>query len=136
MNSFNHYAYGAIGDWLYRIAAGLDTDPGKPGYQHSRIHPHPLPESGITHARAALHTLYGLLISDWVLQQDSMTMTVTVPPNTTAELILPRGKLEQVQADSQALKTGDGIQSIVQSGSDVQITLLSGTYQFRYPYHG
>ena len=136
MNSFNHYAYGSIGDWLYRIAAGLDTDPSQPGYKHSRIHPHPLPESGIDHARAALHTLYGLLVSEWTLQDGSMNLTVTIPPNTTSELILPKGQREQVQADSKELKTGDGIQSITQSGDDIQITLLSGTYQFRYPFHG
>ncbi len=42
MNSFNHYAYGAIGDWLYRAVAGIDTDPRAPGYKHILLHPHPL----------------------------------------------------------------------------------------------
>ena len=39
MNSFNHYAYGAVGDWLYRVAAGIDTDPDMPGYKHILIRP-------------------------------------------------------------------------------------------------
>ena len=55
MNSFNHYAYGAVGDWMYQTVAGLDTDPESPGYRHLRIQPRP--GGGLTAARAALETM-------------------------------------------------------------------------------
>ncbi len=63
MNSFNHYAYGAIGDWLYRVVAGLTSDPAQPGYQRVLIHPHP--GGGLTHAQAMLDTPLGRYAVAW-----------------------------------------------------------------------
>ena len=56
MNSFNHYAYGAIGDWMFRVIAGIDIDPSGPGYKRIYIAPHP--GGNLTHAGAELETLY------------------------------------------------------------------------------
>src|SRR5204863_9466797 len=50
MNSFNHYAYGAVGDWMYRVVAGLNSDPAQPGYKHIIVRPQP--GGGFTFARA------------------------------------------------------------------------------------
>ena len=63
MNSFNHYAYGAIGDWMYRTIAGLDTYEDGVGYKHSRIKPHTGGE--FTQVSAELETYYGKLSSTW-----------------------------------------------------------------------
>jgi len=87
MNSFNHYAYGAIGDWLYRVVAGIDTDPRKPGYKRILLHPHPGP--GLTHVRAALDSPYGLIVSEWRIEAGRFAWDVTIPPNTRATLTLP-----------------------------------------------
>jgi hypothetical protein len=57
MNSFNHYAYGAIGDWMYRVIAGLNDDPARPGYKHIIVRPQP--DGRLTHAAATLETPYG-----------------------------------------------------------------------------
>ena len=51
MNSFNHYAYGAVGDWMYRDMAGIDIDPADPGYKHLLVHP--MPGGGFTSVKAA-----------------------------------------------------------------------------------
>jgi alpha-L-rhamnosidase len=87
MNSFNHYAYGAIGDWLYRVVAGIDTYEDGPGYRHSRIFPHP--GGGLHSAAADLQTGYGLLSSHWQQQQDSLLLEVTIPANTTSTIYIP-----------------------------------------------
>lgn len=85
MTSFNHYALGAVADWLHRVVAGLA--PAEPGYHCLTIAPHP--GGGLTWARATLHTPYGLAESAWAIEDGKLTLTVTLPPNTTARVTLP-----------------------------------------------
>ncbi|CAM3424716.1 family 78 glycoside hydrolase catalytic domain [Occultella aeris] len=85
MTSFNHYALGAIADWLHRTVAGLA--PAEPGYRTLLIQPRPLP--GFTHARAEHRTPYGTAAVGWRRDGDTVTVTATVPPNTRARVILP-----------------------------------------------
>ena len=87
MNSFNHYAYGAIGAWLYAVVAGIELDPARPAFKHGIIRPQPGP--GLTHARGRLRTPYGLLESAWRIEGATLTLEVTVPPNTTATVHIP-----------------------------------------------
>ncbi len=94
MNSFNHYAYGAIGEWLYRVVAGIDIDPSEPGYKHALIQPQP--GGGLTSAAASLDTPYGLLAVDWALSDADFRVTVTVPPNTRATVRIPAQSLSNV----------------------------------------
>ena len=65
MNSFNHYAYGAIGEWMYRVMAGIEIDPAAPGYKHVLVQPRP--GGGFTRPRRATQTLYGKAASAWTL---------------------------------------------------------------------
>ena len=96
MNSFNHYAYGAVGQWIYSRLAGLDTD--SPGYKHLVIRPIPADGVGITHAKATLVTPYGIASSGWKIQDGQMIIDVVVPPNTTATLYLAGRQPEHVEA--------------------------------------
>jgi alpha-L-rhamnosidase len=65
MNSFNHYAYGAIGDWMYRVMAGIDVDEAAPGYKHILIQPRP--GGGFTSVKASHETPYGKVASAWTI---------------------------------------------------------------------
>jgi len=94
MNSFNHYAYGAIGDWMYRVVAGIQIDEGKPGYKHIVIEPRP--GGGLTHAKASLETMYGLVAAGWEKTGKHLTVKVQIPANTTATVKLPGGRVEEV----------------------------------------
>ena len=85
MTSFNHYALGAVADWLHRIVAGLA--PAEPGYR--RLEVHPRPGGGLTSARARHRTPYGLAECAWRIAEGTMTVDVVVPPNTTARVTLP-----------------------------------------------
>jgi alpha-L-rhamnosidase len=88
MTSFNHYAYGAVADWLHRTVAGLA--PAAPGYRRLRIAPRPGP--GITSAGATHETPYGTAAVSWSLEGGTaFSLAVTVPPNTTAQVVLPDG---------------------------------------------
>lgn len=87
MNSFNHYAYGSVGEWLYRVVAGIEIDPTRPGYKHSILRPQP--GGRLARAHGNLKTQYGELSSDWTLTEDSFDWNVVIPPNTTATLHVP-----------------------------------------------
>ena len=87
MNSFNHYAYGSIGAWLYQNVAGLE--PGLPGYKHILLKPQP--GGSLTWAHASLASPYGRVAVSWRLEDETLKLEVTVPPNTTAMLVLPKG---------------------------------------------
>jgi alpha-L-rhamnosidase len=96
MNSYNHYALGAIGDWLYSTVAGIDLDPQQPGYKHILIRPQP--GGTITWARGSLKSPYGLIESAWRLENGAFHLDVTIPPNTTATVRLPDGESHEVGA--------------------------------------
>jgi alpha-L-rhamnosidase len=87
MTSFNHYAFGAVADWLHRTVAGLA--PGTPGYRTLLVAPRP--GVGLTAASATHETPYGTAAVAWQLTGTEFTLDVTVPPNTTAEISLPNG---------------------------------------------
>jgi alpha-L-rhamnosidase len=94
MNSFNHYAYGAIGEWLYTYIAGIRIDEQNPGYKHFYLEPHP--GGGFTHAAAEHQTMYGKIKSEWKIEGENFMYEVEIPSNTTATVILP-GKEKEPQ---------------------------------------
>jgi alpha-L-rhamnosidase len=100
MNSFNHYAYGAIGAWLYNTVAGIELDPAQPGYKHSILSPHP--GGGLTHAMGKIRTYYGELVSQWKADNGKFEWTVIVPPNTTATLCLPAQEGQKITLNGKA----------------------------------
>ncbi|QHQ60333.1 family 78 glycoside hydrolase catalytic domain [Anaerocolumna sedimenticola] len=114
MNSFNHYAYGAIGEWLYRVVAGIEIDETNPGYKHSIIHPRF--GGGLSYVNAGYKSVYGNLSVHWEQKDDKCILEVTVPHNTSATILLDGAKdvlqadglqFEKAQNDRKAL-TGSG----------------------------
>ena len=84
MNSFNHYAYGAIGAWLYAVVGGIDLDPEQPAYKHIVMRPRP--GGTLTFARATYQSPYGTIESEWHRDAGSFAWRIVVPPNTTATM--------------------------------------------------
>ncbi len=115
MNSFNHYAYGAIGAWLYQNVAGIEVDLAQPGYKHIIMRPQP--GGGLEQACGKLKTGYGELLSNWKLENGRFDWEVIVPPNTTATLHVPANgtqKLLNGELVSEAAQTvGAGRHRIV-----------------------
>jgi alpha-L-rhamnosidase len=98
MTSFNHYALGAVADWLHRSVAGLAPD--APGYRRLRIRPRP--GGGLHHAEAAHETPYGRAEVRWRRADGALEVDVVVPPNTTARVELPGPGQEPVEVGSGA----------------------------------
>ena len=131
MNSFNHYAYGAIGDWLYQVVAGLEVDPEAPGYKRIRIQPQLGGE--LTYAKATLDSLYGRIESHWTRDDELVTLAVTIPANTEGIVRLPTSAVESITEQGQPLDKVEGIYAVQQEADAVILTIGSGTYQFRCP---
>ena len=131
MNSFNHYAYGAIGDWMVRVVAGLDLDESMPGYKHLVIHPQP--GGTLTHARAELMTQYGTAVSGWTREGGAFRFDVRIPPNTRATVRLPAATLAQVSEGVGLVASATGVTSAAQDGDAVIVEVGSGDYVFSYP---
>ena len=129
MNSFNHYAYGAIGEWLYRYVAGMDIDPEVPGYKHILLAPHP--GGGLTNADAEFTSLYGKVKSAWKIDANDFIYEVTVPANTTATVTLPQAKADQLTVNAQAVPASMK-ESMKQTDKGLSVNIGSGSYQFKY----
>ncbi len=128
MNSFNHYAYGAIGDWLVQVVAGLDLDPAAPGYKRILIQPQP--GGGLTYAGAGFDSPYGRVESKWALEAGGLQLVVTIPANTEGVIHLPAQSVEAVTEQGQPLSQVNGIRAIRQAGNMVIVTVDSGRYHF------
>jgi alpha-L-rhamnosidase len=90
MNSFNHYAYGAINQWMVERLAGLAPDPGAPGYKYITIRP--LIQGPLDFVKATLETPYGKASSAWTRKGNEAVMDIVIPPNTTAAIVFPDGR--------------------------------------------
>jgi alpha-L-rhamnosidase len=132
MNSFNHYAYGAIGEWMYRVSAGIDIDPQRPGYKHILIQPRP--GGGLTFVKASVHSMYGQVSSAWEIKDGKFTLRVEIPANTTATVRLPKAKLEQVTENGAPFQTSPGVSHAQQLEEAVTAELGSGSYVFESKY--
>ncbi len=120
MTSFNHYAYGAVGDWIYRTVGGLDA--AAPGYAEISVAPRP--GGGISSAETALQTPHGTVAVSWRIADGRFTLDLTVPANTVAHVRLPVAG-EVTEGDVPAVQS-DG----VDSGSDGALVVGSGSYSF------
>lgn len=128
MNSFNHYSYGAIGDWMYRSMAGLDTYDDGPGYKHIRIMPHP--GADFTKASASLETYYGKATSGWDVKNNKTYYTIEVPANTKADIYLPASSPNDITEEDKALALDKDIQVGAGENGYVLIKTGSGSYHF------
>jgi alpha-L-rhamnosidase len=118
MNSFNHYAYGAVGEWLYQYVVGIRPDEKDPGYRHIILAPHP--GGGLTNARGEYESMYGTIVSDWSVSGGKMIYHAVIPPNSKATVILPVQKEEAIKIDGKRVKP-DATNSIEIGSGDYRI---------------
>lgn len=129
MNSFNHYAYGAIGEWLYNYVAGIQIDPDEPGYKHFFLAPHP--GGGLNYAKAVYKSMYGEIKSDWKIEENQMVYDVTIPANTSATVTLPSATPGKVTLNAKPL-SGEPVNAREADGNTT-FKLGSGNYRISYP---
>ncbi|WP_238161823.1 family 78 glycoside hydrolase catalytic domain [Kribbella antibiotica] len=127
MNSFNHYAYGAVGQWMYGTMAGVSA--AEPGYRKAVIAPAPGP--GINFADFKYRTPYGEIASRWDrVGTDGLKLAVTVPGNTTAVVRIPASDPSLITEGGGALASAPYVSNIVDEGDTVAVTVAAGNYVF------
>lgn len=94
MNSYNHYAYGAVGDWLYGVVAGIDVCEDGVGYKKMRLAPQPNEKLG--YVNCSIETVQGRVESNWYYKEDKVYFEFIVPEGAEAEIVLPNGHTETV----------------------------------------
>jgi alpha-L-rhamnosidase len=138
MNSFSHYAFGAVMEWAYRTLAGIDTMGA--GYRQIVIRPQPPtpgsnPEVEAIHwVRAHYDSLHGRIASAWKREAGRIVLEATVPPNTTARLGLPAANLDGITEGGAPLRKGGAIRDVTAADDGVVwATVAAGTYRFEVP---
>ncbi|MGC4031739.1 MAG: glycoside hydrolase family 78 protein [Tepidisphaeraceae bacterium] len=121
MNSYNHYAYGAVGEWMYARVAGIDLDPARPAYKHVRVRP--VVGGGLTYATATYESPFGRIKSGWSIEAGKLKLNVLIPPNTTATVVVPT-------AGSGDVTEASGVMPVESSGSAVRFEIGAGSYEF------
>ena len=135
MNSFNHYAYGAIGAWLYAVVGGIDVDPERPGYKHIVMRPQP--GGDLTRATTDLQSMYGLIQSAWVLdaERGKFDWRIVVPPNTTATVHVPAAARATVREGSLPAEQAPGVRLLRREAGAAVYEVESGEYYFSSDTH-
>ncbi|MEP6757262.1 MAG: family 78 glycoside hydrolase catalytic domain [Chthonomonadales bacterium] len=129
MNSFNHYAYGAVGEWMYRYAAGIQIDAETPGFKHMTIHPYI--DDKMDFVTGEVETLYGIAKSAWKkLEDGSLQFDVTVPANTTATVYVPAKSGLTVTESDVPIGSQTYMAPIKRSGDSAIFSVAAGTYHF------
>ena len=126
MNSFNHYSLGSVGDWLVGRVAGIDQTPGSVAYRELLLRP--LPGGRLTWARAEQDTARGRVACGWALADGRITVTVAVPPGSTAVLEIPTPDPASVREGNAPVAGRPGILAVEPSAAGATLRLASGCY--------
>ncbi len=130
MNSYNHYAFGAVGEWMYANIAGIDL--AGPGFREIVIRP----RSGgvLTHARGEFRSVRGTIVSAWRIVDGRFRLDVTIPANATAEVHVPaRGDAKDILEDTKPASGAEGVRFLRHEPGAAVFAVGSGTYRFSAP---
>jgi arylsulfatase A-like enzyme len=134
MNSFSHYAFGAVNEWMFRTLAGIDA--ASPGYETINIRPTPpAPGSNAIHkpidwVKASHDSIRGKISVDWKLVGNQFQLKTEIPANTTANVFLPTKNPSSIRENGQAIDENPHVKLLRQDGDLVVLAVQSGTYDF------
>jgi alpha-L-rhamnosidase len=128
MNSFNHYAIGAVAEWMYRVILGINNDDDRPGYEHFVLHP--IPGGGLTWAKGSYESIRGKIESSWRTDRGTFTEDVTIPANSSATVYVPAKSLESVSEGGVPANKAAGVRFVRMEGDAAVFLVQSGTYRF------
>jgi alpha-L-rhamnosidase len=129
MNSFNHYAYGAVGEWLYREVAGIESEFADPGFH--RIHLHPEFDAKLGSVIATYDSIYGPITSNWNVAGSKTTWKAVIPANTTAVFYLPTGGNARLFEGGMPLRNNSSLKLLREENGKSVYEAGAGTYNFR-----
>jgi alpha-L-rhamnosidase len=126
MNSYNHYAYGAVADWIYRYAAGVDTVATEPGFHVIRLHPNF--DKRLGSLDFSYESSYGMIHSAWTVTGDHVKWNLTIPPNATGRL--PQQQAQTFRLEGQPLTQSTRAHALPNGDYGVEYELPAGSYEF------
>jgi alpha-L-rhamnosidase len=126
MNSFNHYAFGSVGEWMFRSVGGIDTE----GVAFKKIILKPTPGEGLTFARAKYQSIRGAIASEWKREGETLKVKFIVPPNTTATAYLPSADPSKVTEGGKPTTEVEGVKFLWTENGQCVYRLTSGAYAF------
>lgn len=126
MNSFNHYAYGAIGQFMYECIAGIN--PLEPGYKKILIAP--MPGEMLEHAKAEYNSLYGKISSAWKKIDNGLELDVTIPPNTSGKIVIPIREGQSVTLYNKEIANNTDVKVIEKNDTNIVLAVMPGSYEF------
>ncbi|MGB7159778.1 MAG: family 78 glycoside hydrolase catalytic domain, partial [Tepidisphaeraceae bacterium] len=126
MNSFNHYAFGSVGQWLYMTSAGIDAD--GPGFK--RIVIRPTVTDKLTHASSKYDSIRGMIESGWEKKDGKLTITCVIPPNTTATVHVPAAEPARVTEGGNPASQARGVKFVKAENGAAVYEVGSGRYTF------
>ncbi|HRP56286.1 family 78 glycoside hydrolase catalytic domain [Agriterribacter sp.] len=127
MNSFNHYAIGAVGEWMYKHILGINYDELNPGYRHFIIKPKP--GGSLTWAKGSYHSIMGNIVVNWQDNSTTFSCEITIPANTSATLVLPvEGQITESGIPANKAK---GVRLTGKNKGTTSFALQSGKYSFK-----
>jgi len=127
MNSYNHYAYGAVADWIYRYAAGIDATPDDAGFHTIVLHP--VFNAKLGHLSFDYDSAYGPIHSDWKVEGDTAAWHVTIPANATGWLPLSASEAARYKLNGAPLNGNPAVKATVRNGQ-TGFELAPGRYIF------
>lgn len=135
MNSFNHYAYGAIGEWLFGCVGGIRPDPAFPGYKRFIIAPTPPPGRDgngdrVTWAKVSHQSPYGAIKSKWKRNGHGLSIFAEVPANTSAQFRIPVPPKAKVELNGVTISRSKQVSGIAHIGDRVVCRGAAGEYRF------
>lgn len=129
MNSFNHYALGAVGAWMYNHSLGIQRDVEQPGFKHIILKPTYGGE--VTFAKGHYDSIYGKIESAWEMKNGTFTYNVTVPANTTATVYIPTNNVKTIKEGGKPIEKVQGVTFVEFNDGKAVYKLESGSYDFR-----
>jgi alpha-L-rhamnosidase len=130
MNSFNHYAYGAVGNWLYTTVAGLQIDMENPGYKQFIVNP--ILTDRLSYAKASHTSMYGKIVSGWKNEGNNLIFEVEVPANTLAKVCLPAKENSGITENGKPVSEQKEIKLLGYENGRMIFEVGSGKYSFRF----
>ncbi|MCS7223352.1 MAG: glycoside hydrolase family 78 protein [Armatimonadetes bacterium] len=128
MNSFNHYAFGSVGEWIFSTVGGIAAE--EVAFRRVRIQPQP---NGLSPVKARYRSPSGTITVEWTVSNNTFNLMLEIPPNVVASVYLPTESADQVAESGGSALQSPGVRLLRKEGDSIVFEVSSGRYHFTCP---
>ncbi len=121
---------GVFGAWFYNGIAGINPDPGNPGFKHIILQPQIIGD--LTFAKAHYSSMYGLIKSEWEVQENIINWFISIPTNSTATVIIPSENTYKIKESGDLAEEAEGVNFLKTEKRNSVYSIGSGEYAFKW----